>query len=234
MEVWKDVVGYEGFYQVSNLGNVKSFAREVPYKTYGTWKMRTVPGRIMKPYKNESGYLLVTLTKPDSRKLCKVHRIVAEAFIENPESKRCVNHKDGNKENNCVENLEWVTYSENMHHAADNELWVSWNKGKHPEGRPRSDETRRKISEANIGKAHHTQKHTEETKRKISEILKGKMTGAEHPRAKTVKCVETGVIYSCVAEAERFTGVKHSHICSVCTGKRKSAGKLHWEYVKGS
>jgi hypothetical protein len=134
-------------YQISNLGRVKSLEKEIPYRTYGVWKLRTIPERILKPHKNEYGYLYVPLAKDTVKKKHKLHRLVAKAFVDNPEGKRCVNHKDGNKENNNADNLEWVTHSENMKHAADNRLWVSWNKGKHPEGRPRSEETKKKISE---------------------------------------------------------------------------------------
>ena len=172
MEAWKDVVGYEGFYQVSNMGNVRSVPRVLLYERNGNTFKRNIPHKIMKPTKTEFGYLIVSLTKEKTKIQGRIHRLVAEAFLPNPENKRCVNHKDGNKENNCVENLEWVTYSENMQHAADSGLWVSWNKGLHPEGRPRSEETRRKISAAKMGNKCHTQKHTEETKRKISEAKK--------------------------------------------------------------
>ena len=98
-ELWKDVPGYEGLYQVSNLGRI----------------IRC--GRIRKPKKDHSGYLVVSLYKEATGKEYKVHRLVAIAFLPNPEGKRSVNHIDGDKENNRVENLEWVTHSENMKHA---------------------------------------------------------------------------------------------------------------------
>jgi len=140
MEIWKDVVGYEGYYQISNLGRVKSLKKRVPFETYGVRKLRTLPEKILKQHKNECGYMYVPLAKDTKKKKHKIHRLVAEAFLPNPEMKKCVNHKDGNKVNNCVSNLEWVTHSENMKHAAENGLWVSWNKGKHPEGKLRSEE----------------------------------------------------------------------------------------------
>ena len=105
-EIWKDIVGYEKFYQVSNLGRVRSFPRN------GTIKEE----RVLKPNK-VGGYLQVTLQKHKNRKYKKVHRLVAETFIPNLENKREVNHIDGNKTNNCVENLEWVTTSENQLHS---------------------------------------------------------------------------------------------------------------------
>ena len=138
-EVWIDVVGYEGLYQVSNLGRVKNLKRKVPYAK----GMRTIPERILRNHINECGYVYVRLYKDAKGKNIKLHRIVAQAFIKNPENKRCVNHIDGNKQNNRAENLEWVTHSENMQHASDSGLWVSWNKGKHYKTKPRTEETKK-------------------------------------------------------------------------------------------
>lgn len=106
-EIWKDVVGYEGIYQVSNLGRVKSLPRN------GTIKQE----RILKPHRVQ-GYLLAELFNRGAHKGKRIHRLVAEAFIPNPDNKREVNHIDGDKHNNRVENLEWVTSSENQLHAA--------------------------------------------------------------------------------------------------------------------
>ena len=85
MEIWKDVKDYEGRYKISNLGKIKSF--------YGKEKL-------LKPKKNHGGYLEVLLYKNNKNRLHRVHRLVAEAFIPNPENKPEVNHKDGNKLNN--------------------------------------------------------------------------------------------------------------------------------------
>lgn len=104
-EIWKDVVGYEGMYKVSNLGNIISVRRN--YKK-GIWYIT--------PFDN-GGYLRVSLVVNNKRTNLLVHRIVAEAFIPNPENKDSVNHIDGCKTNNTVENLEWVTKSENIKHA---------------------------------------------------------------------------------------------------------------------
>ena len=95
-----------------------------------------------------------------------------------------------------------------------------------------SDESRRKMSESKKGTAFHTQKHTEATKLLISQRMKGKMAKENHPMAKAVRCVETGIVYPYAKAAEEQTGVGRSHICMVCKGKRKTAGKLHWEYAE--
>lgn len=104
-EVWKDVVGYEGLYQVSNIGNVISLRRN--YKC---------GPKYLTPFEND-GYHRVTLVVGKSHKNLLVHRLVAEAFIPNTEGKEVVNHIDGNKLNNKANNLEWVTKKENTAHA---------------------------------------------------------------------------------------------------------------------
>lgn len=99
MEVWKDIAGYDGLYQISNKGRVRN-ARS-----------------ILKTFVCGSGYSEIILTKNRKRKPKLIHRLVAEAFLLNPVGKREVNHKDGNKLNNDVGNLEWVTPSENQAHS---------------------------------------------------------------------------------------------------------------------
>ena len=112
MEIWKDVVGYEGLYQVSNLGRVKSVDR---YKdNHGTKQL--VKEKIKTTRKDKQGYLLLDLYKNNKKKTVRVHRLVAMAFIPNPQNKETVNHIDGNKENNTVENLEWATQKEQNEH----------------------------------------------------------------------------------------------------------------------
>lgn len=112
-EIWKDVVGYEGLYKVSNLGNVLSIPRR------GT---RSRKEHLLRQYKTKKGYLNVFLIKKCKSFCTGTHRLVAQAFIPNPENKPQVNHIDGNKENNCLDNLEWVTNQENMKHAWESGL----------------------------------------------------------------------------------------------------------------
>lgn len=107
-EIWRDVVGYEGLYKVSNLGNVLSIPRR------GTHLRKE---HLLKQYKTKKGYLNVFLVKKCKSFYTGTHRLVAQAFIPNPKNKQQVNHIDGNKENNCVDNLEWVTNQENMDHS---------------------------------------------------------------------------------------------------------------------
>lgn len=111
MENWKPVVGYEGLYEVSDLGNVRGVDRIL--SDGRSWK-----GTQLKPGKCRCGYKFVCLRKEGIVKNENIHRLVASAFIENPDCCRDVNHKDGNKENNKADNLEWITHSDNMKHAA--------------------------------------------------------------------------------------------------------------------
>lgn len=106
-EIWKDIKGYEGLYQVSNLGRVKSLKRKV---YAGRGRMRWEDGGILSSYRNNgNGYKIVGLNKESKVKNKYIHRLVAEAFLENPNNLPYVNHKDENKANNCVENLEFCT-----------------------------------------------------------------------------------------------------------------------------
>lgn len=105
-ETWKDIKGYEGLYQVSDRGNVKS----IFYK-------RTRNEIILKQCNHFNGYYQVCLCFKKKRKTHLVHRLVCNAFLDNPENKKTVNHKNGNKTDNRLENLEWNTYSENETHS---------------------------------------------------------------------------------------------------------------------
>lgn len=108
LEEWKDIKGFEGLYQISNYGRVRS----LDHKTNG----RKYTGKILST-KVSAGYPLVRLSNGATKTSCRVHKLVAEAFIENLDNLPEVNHLDGNKNNNFVENLEWCTSKENKIHA---------------------------------------------------------------------------------------------------------------------
>ncbi len=110
-EVWKKVSGYDGRYEVSSIGRIRSFIG---------WKSRwsEIP-RILSPSKTAVGYLQIFLWKRGEYKVMSIHRLVAAAFVENPHGYRYVNHKDGDKLNNSADNLEWCTQSYNIKHAYD-------------------------------------------------------------------------------------------------------------------
>lgn len=108
MEQWKAVAGTQGRIEVSNMGRMRSNLRD---------------GRILKPQHDNKGYQRISVTLDRERQRYKVHREVAVAFLPRVAGKTQVNHIDGNKDNNAANNLEWVTNSENAHHAIDNGLW---------------------------------------------------------------------------------------------------------------
>lgn len=112
-EVWKDIPNYEGYYQISNLGRIKSVARKVKYQN----SYRNVKEKLKKTFIGKQGYERVELSKNGKTKKYNVHRIVANVFISNPLNKETVNHINGIKTDNRVENLEWATRSENELHA---------------------------------------------------------------------------------------------------------------------
>lgn len=116
MEVWKDIPGYEGLYQVSSFGNVKSLARKTNNQ-YGKEEHVLSPGWIH----NKQSYLFVTLCKNKVHKKFLVHRLVASVFIPNPLNLQHVNHKDGNPQNNCADNLEWCNPKYNINYGERNE-----------------------------------------------------------------------------------------------------------------
>lgn len=112
MEIWKDIEGYEQLYQISNLGNVKSL---------GNGGSNASKDKILKPAKLKYGYLTVNLCKQGKRKQYQIHRLVAQAFIDNPNNLPEVNHKDEDKTNNYIENLEWCERKYNINYGTRNQ-----------------------------------------------------------------------------------------------------------------
>ena len=123
-EIWKDIEGYEGIYQVSNLGRVRSLDRYItrPHPKTGVPMQYFQRGRDIKPAMQKGGYLFVGLKDKPRKQLVNVHRLVAKAFVPGYFEGADVNHKDCDRTNNRADNLEWVTRRENlMYHTPDNE-----------------------------------------------------------------------------------------------------------------
>lgn len=123
MEIWKDVIGYENLYQVSNFGRVKSLDMKLPYKRHSKQTYRIRKGKILSQVQMKNGYLRVEMSKNGEHKLNLVHRLVAQAFIPNKNNFREVNHINCIKSDNRVQNLEWVSSSQNKIHAFENKLY---------------------------------------------------------------------------------------------------------------
>ncbi len=115
-EVWKDINEFKGYYQVSNFGRIKSLFRYVKVKN----GFRSVPEKILKPKIDKDGYLHVVLQKDRKSRYLTIHRIVADTFIDNPNNLPHVNHKNENKQDNRVENLEWCTEQYNCNYGTRN------------------------------------------------------------------------------------------------------------------
>jgi len=118
LEYWKSIIGYEGIYEISNLGSVKSLSRKI----YFLNTFRIVKEKLLKPNTNRYGYITVTLSNNCDMKTVTIHRLLANAFIDKVEGKEYVNHIDGIKSNNTIKNLEWCTIKENNKHSFDNGL----------------------------------------------------------------------------------------------------------------
>lgn len=142
-EIWKDIPGYEGLYSISTLGRIKSYPREC-WNGVGFFILKE---RMMKQQKNNRGYMQVTLNSGKDPKLFYTHRLVLLTFIGEPRD-LIVNHKNGNKDDNRLVNLEYVTYAENSLHAWKNDLIKEEQKKKFIEAskRKRSKETRMRMS----------------------------------------------------------------------------------------
>jgi len=116
-EIWKDVVGYEGLYQVSNLGRVKGLERTIQGWGKSGYRPTKIKGKIMKASHDRGGYLLVGLSKDGKVKTEKVHRLVLKAFLEQPEGKNQVNHKNEIRDDNRLDNLEWCDSKYNVNYG---------------------------------------------------------------------------------------------------------------------
>ena len=166
MEIWKEVAGTKGFIEVSSEGRVRSWLGGTP--------------RILKTQVDNRGYHRIRVTIEREKISYKVHREVAKAFINNPDNLPQVNHIDGDKNNNCISNLEWVTNKDNAHHAIQNGLWDSV-----LEGARRENERRKKpVIAYRIDGAFPCTRYYESIReaerdigsRHITTVLKGKRT----------------------------------------------------------
>lgn len=118
-EIWRDIPDFKGYYQASNLGRIRSVTRKARVKILHN-DFRTIKERIISPATTKDGYLKVSLSKNHKRYYFKVHRLIAITFIPNPNNYPVINHKDENKQNNCVDNLEWCSIKYNCNYGSRN------------------------------------------------------------------------------------------------------------------
>ncbi len=218
-KIWEDVVGWEGLYQVSNFGEIRSLDR----KTGGPTKHgRVVKGKLRKPL-IVRGYLSINLIDKKSGKSTRngVHVFVAHAFIPNPENKPCVNHKDGNKQNNHVSNLEWCTHRENSIHA-----WsIGLNKPYSPTKEHRDKLRKSALIHKSLQKWQNENKDKMKQMALLASLLQAKKVNQLSKDGTFIKTWESA------AEANRVMGVSASSISRCAKGKIKTSGGFKWEYA---
>ena len=130
MEVWKPIKGYEDLYEISSQGRVRS-RDKIRKLGRGKGYVKFFPSKILSTSINNCGYKIIILSKPGSKVICKsIHRLVAEAFIPNPLNLSDINHKDENKLNNCIDNLEWMSHKDNMRYGTACERIANANRNK--------------------------------------------------------------------------------------------------------
>lgn len=199
-EAWKEIEGFNGV-EISNLGNIRS--QRIQGSTTGA---RSDEPRMLRTKSNNHGYICINLRDNGKSKVIYVHRAVAQAFIPNPNNFPQVNHKDEDKSNNCIDNLEWCDSKYNQNYGSIRKRISEAKKGKQTGennpffGKHHSEETRKKLSQLHTGTtaSNETKKklsemkqreknaffgkhHSEETKKKLSEMKKGKQSGENNP-----------------------------------------------------
>lgn len=219
VEEWRDIAGYEGLYQVSDWGNVRSLDRIINTKK----KKRRYKGRMLKLTNKADGYVSVNLWKNGKNKNCTVHRLVANAFIPNPENKEQVGHlkklPDGTEDKtaNEVWNLAWMTPPENSNFGTRNER-IS----KSQKGRVFTEEHKKNLSES-IKKSERwfNAVHSKEYREKLSKLKKGKQLNRKDLSQPVYQYTLDGVfiaLYPSAKQAARELGVGQCNISRCCNG----------------
>jgi len=224
-ETWKPVVGARSRYTISTLGRVHDAHRNIT--TTGT-------------FDSSKGYMVIGISMDDGARRNKgVHVLVAEAFIPNPDNKPMVNHEDGNKINNRVGNLSWVTNSENMLHAFANGLCENTRAAareqiKVLQAMPKTDYCREMARQTitEINKRPKTERQLETSRKNItSPICKERAKEANFDKHPPIRLIETGEIFRSQRELADELGISETTICAYLKGRKTNNSEYHFEYV---
>lgn len=214
-EEWRDVVGYEGLYQVSNLGRVKSL------RMYDSWGRKRYISILKQSINKGNGYCYVNLHDKNGNGLVHtIHRLVAKSFLPNPLNKPCIDHINTVRTDNRTCNIRWVTYSENCRNEITNKRM--------------SESGKRNSDVAFLTFISRTKSKTKEAKlkRKESMIRNGSYERISAAKRRAIYQIDLdGNIvneFKSIAEAQRKTGA--CHISDVCRGVRKIAGGYYWKF----
>lgn len=204
---WEKIKDYPN-YSISNTGLVRN----------------DITGKLKQLRHDKNGYLVCGLYNHQKRKEYKIHRLIAEYFIPNPDNKPYINHINGIKDDNRLENLEWCTAHENNYHA-----WNVLDSDKrrkkmanHAHNREWSNESREKVSENKKGK-----KLSEQARKNMSDAHKGK----EGNNKKSIECIETKVVYESIKQASEDMGISRTSIQNVLSGLSENARGYHFRRV---
>ncbi len=223
MENWKKIEDYP-MYSVSDKGRV--------------WNDRD-DREVVGCLDCSNGYLVVNLYNEFGHHKIAVHRLVASAFIPNPENKRTVNHIDCNKTNNDISNLEWATDVEQMQHGYANGLFENAREAARMTGLrnaylPRTERQRQAARETitMINKRPKTERQLETSRKNInSPKCRAAAMESHYDRHPPIRCIETGEIWKSQRELASQLGINESHICAVLHGRKSHAHGYHFEYV---
>ena len=204
----KDIPGYEGLYGITKDGKIYN----LKYK------------RFLKAASDKDGYLRINLSKNGQKVSYRVHRLVALTYIPNPNNYPIINHKDENKQNNNVSNLEWCTHKYNTNYGT-----AIQRQSEKLKGRKFTEEHIKRLSESHKG-----YKPSEETRNRISKANKGKRMSENNHNSKKIICIESGRVFDCISDALEFMGKdrRNSAIGECLKGRTRTAYGYHWEYVE--
>ena len=203
----KDIPGYEGLYGITKDGKIYN----LKYK------------RFLKAASDKDGYLRINLSKNGQKVSYRVHRLVALTYIPNPNNYPIINHKDENKQNNNVSNLEWCTHKYNTNYGT-----AIQRQSEKLKGRKFTEEHIKRLSESHKG-----YKPSEETRNRISKANKGKRMSENNHNSKKIICIESGRVFDCISDALEFMGKdrRNSAIGECLKGRTRTAYGYHWEYL---